>query len=105
MRERSIPSQPGLPFKLNRNFPKLDSLHIDIAGVTSKDLTLRPSPASENGKIKCLVNSFDASGGNTSWWLRKHPSGPTKSRIRYLATLLLCPPELLLRYKGIAEGC
>ena len=66
MRERKIPSQPAHPFKLNHNFPKLDSLHINIAGVTNTDLTLRPSPASGNGKIKCLVNIFDASGGNTS---------------------------------------
>ena len=80
MRERSIPSQPGLPFKLNRSFPKLDSLHINIAGVTSKDLTLRPSPASENGKIKCLVNSFDASGGNTCLVIEEAPERPNKEQ-------------------------
>jgi iterative type I PKS product template protein len=73
MRERRIPTQPGLPFKLNHHFPKLDSLHVRIAGISGKDLTLRPSPASDNGKIKCLVNSFDASGGNTSLVIEEPP--------------------------------
>ena len=80
MRERKIPSQPGLPFKLNHNFPKLDKLHINIAGISSKDLTLRPSPASGNGKIKCLVNSFDASGGNTSLVIEEPPERPRKEQ-------------------------
>ncbi|KAF2639737.1 ketoacyl-synt-domain-containing protein [Massarina eburnea CBS 473.64] len=66
MKEKKIPSQPGLPFKLNRKFPKLDNVNVRIAGLGSKDLTLRPSPAASDGKIKCLVSSFDASGGNTS---------------------------------------
>jgi iterative type I PKS product template protein len=73
LRERKIPPQPGLPFKPNRNFPKLESLHIRIAGMSSKDLTLRPCPTSDNGKIKCLVSSFDASGGNASLVVEEAP--------------------------------
>jgi len=79
MRERKIPAQPGLPFKLNRNFPVLDALHVRIAGLSGKDMTLRPSPAAQDAKIKCLVNSFDASGGNTSLVIEEPPERPRKA--------------------------
>ncbi|KAF1954279.1 hypothetical protein CC80DRAFT_595084 [Byssothecium circinans] len=73
MRERRIPSQPGVPFKLNHHFPKLENVHVRIAGVAGKEWSLKPSPTSDNGKIKCLVNSFDASGGNTSLVVEEPP--------------------------------
>ncbi|KAK2758595.1 Type I Iterative PKS [Arachnomyces sp. PD_36] len=78
MREQRIPPQPGLPFKLNRNFPKLDKLHVQIAGVSGKGLSLRPSPVATDGKIKCVVNSFDASGGNTSLVVEEAPKPAAK---------------------------
>ena len=66
LREKKIPPQPGLPFKINHNFPDLDALHVRIAGRGTKDVVLRPSPASRDGRIKCLISTFDATGGNTS---------------------------------------
>ncbi|KAF2878225.1 PKS16 protein [Massariosphaeria phaeospora] len=78
LREKKIPAQPGLPFKLNHHFPKLDNAHIRIAGIGGKDLTLRPSPTATDGKIKCLVSSFDASGGNTGLVVEEAPDRPMK---------------------------
>jgi hypothetical protein len=73
MQERKITPQPGIPFKLNHNSPRLDALHVQIAGLSGKNMTLKPSPAAIDGKIKCVVSSFDASGGNTSfWWWKMH---------------------------------
>ena len=78
LRDRKIPPQPGIPFKLNHNFPQLDKVHVRIAGLSGKDMTLKPSPAALDGKIKCLVNSFDASGGNTSLVVEEPPERPSK---------------------------
>jgi iterative type I PKS product template protein len=90
MAEKKIPPQPGYPFKLNRNFPNLEASHVRIAGVGSKDLTLRSSPTSRNGKIKCLVSSFDASGGNTALLVEEAPTRPRKAQ-----NLLKCHPITL----------
>ncbi len=80
MQHEKIPPQPGIPFQLNRKFPKLDNLHVRIAGISRGDWTLRPSPAARDGKIKCLVNGFDASGGNTSLVIEEAPRKPEKGR-------------------------
>jgi hypothetical protein len=61
MREARVPTQPGLPFKLNHHFPKLEKVHIQIAGIGQRDMSLKASPAARDGKIKIMVNSFDAS--------------------------------------------
>jgi acyl transferase domain-containing protein len=61
MREARIPTQPGLPFKLNHNFPKLEKVHVQIAGIGKGNMSLKASPAAQDGKIKIMVNSFDAS--------------------------------------------
>lgn len=79
MREKRIPPQPGYPFKVNRNFPSLEALNIRIAGTGGRDSTLRPSPASRNGKVKCLISTFDASGGNTSLVVEEAPDLSVKS--------------------------
>ena len=79
MRERKIPTQPGVPFKLNHNFPNLENIHVQIAGYSGKDMTLKPSPTTAEGKVKCLVNSFDASGGNSSLVVEEPPKPPTKT--------------------------
>lgn len=52
-----IPPQPGVPLKLNRKFPPLDRMHIQVADGTSK-LRYRPHG---DGKKKILLNNFDAS--------------------------------------------
>ncbi|KAI0970338.1 putative polyketide synthase [Xylaria arbuscula] len=61
MRDRVIPPQPGWPFKLNEHFPVLDKLNVNIA---TKKMDLKPSSLGDK-KLKILLNSFDASGGNT----------------------------------------
>ncbi|KIW08531.1 uncharacterized protein PV09_01420 [Verruconis gallopava] len=79
IKERKIPPQPGIPFKINRHFPDLDALHIRIAGFGGNDNILRPSPVSRNGKITCLLSSFDASGGNTALIIEEGPGYSVKT--------------------------
>jgi acyl transferase domain-containing protein len=62
MRERKVPPQPGIPFKLNRKLPPINKLHVQIAG---KNTALKPTQA-KDGKFKAMVNSFDASVGPQS---------------------------------------
>ena len=81
MQKRKIPPQPGIPFKLNHNFPKLEPLHVQIAGLSGKTMALKPSPAATDGKIKCIVNSFDASGGNTSLVVEEAPEPSMKTEL------------------------
>lgn len=80
MQERKIPPQPGIPFKLNHSFPRLETVHIQIAGMSGKNMTLKPSPVATDGKIKCIVNSFDASGGNTSLVVEQAPELSSKTQ-------------------------
>ncbi|MCJ1403878.1 hypothetical protein MMC11_007101 [Xylographa trunciseda] len=74
LRERKIPPQPGMPFKVNHNFPALDKINVRIAG---KNMTLKPRPGGD-GKIRVLLNSFDASGGNTSLLIEAAPEKARK---------------------------
>lgn len=60
LRERKIPPQPGSPFVVNHNFPALADINVHIAG---RDMMLKPRPGGD-GKIKVLLNSFDASVRN-----------------------------------------
>lgn len=69
LRDREIPPQPDAPFKINRNFPPLEKLNIHIAG---ENMKLRPRPDGD-GKVKVLLNSFDASGGNTALLVEDAP--------------------------------
>jgi hypothetical protein len=57
LKERNIPPQPNAPFKINRNFLALDKLNVRIAG---QGMTLKPRSGGD-GRIRVLLNSFDAS--------------------------------------------
>ena len=99
-----IPPQPGIPLKLNRKFPPLDSMHIQIADGTSK---LRPRPQGD-GKRKMLLNNFDASvssasiywletrsfhdrkGGNTCLVLEEGPAKPQKRKDPRTFHVIVC---------------
>ena len=74
LRERKIPSQPDMPFKVNHNFPQLDKINVRIAG---KNMALKPRPGGD-GKNRVLLNSFDASGGNTSLIIEDAPKRTQK---------------------------
>ncbi len=75
LRDREIPPQPDSPFKINRNFPPLKKLNVHIAG---KNMKLRPRPDGD-GKVRVLLNSFDASGGNTALLVEDAPRPVWKS--------------------------
>ena len=75
LRDREIPPQPDAPFKINRNFPPLGKLNVHIA---DKNMKLRPRPDGD-GKVKVLLNSFDASGGNTALLVEEAPHREWKS--------------------------
>jgi iterative type I PKS product template protein len=70
LKHRTIPSQPGVPFQMNHRFPRLDKRNVHIA-LEHKQLSA--SPKSADGKIKMLVNTFDASGGNCSLVIEEAP--------------------------------
>jgi acyl transferase domain-containing protein len=70
LREPQVPPQPGAPFNLNRKFPPLSDLNIRIA---TRLGPLNPSPKGDK-KLKALVNSFDASGGNVTLAVQEPPS-------------------------------
>lgn len=77
LRDHVVPPQPGGPFVLNRHFPPLNQLHITIP--TKQALDLRASPVGDDQvKVKVLVNSLDASGGNTSLAVEEAPAPPPK---------------------------
>ena len=75
LRDREIPPQPDAPFKINRNFPPLEKLNVHIAG---RNMKLRPRPDGD-GKVRVLLNSFDASGGNTALLIEDAPRPVWKS--------------------------
>ena len=70
LRHRKIPAQPGWPFKLNHRFPRLDRRNVHIA---LENTALQASPKSADGRIKMMVNTFDASGGNCSLVVEEAP--------------------------------
>ena len=74
MRDKLVPSQPDMPFEINRNFPPLKKLNVHIA---CKDMKLNPRPGGD-GKVKVLLNSFDATGGNTSLLIEDAPKSVRK---------------------------
>ena len=57
LRESSIPPQPGMPFKINPNFPPLSTMHVRIP---DQNLPFEP-PLGGDGKRRLLLNNFDAS--------------------------------------------
>ena len=57
LRERSIPPQPGMPFKINHKYPPLSNMHIRIA---DQCIPFEP-PRGGDGKRRVLLNNFDAS--------------------------------------------
>lgn len=74
MQKRQLPRQPGWPFQLNPKFADLDESHIRIAdGRTPLTASL-----ASNGRLKLVVNSFDAAGGNTSLLLEEPPTTAEK---------------------------
>ncbi|KAK8053729.1 polyketide synthase protein, partial [Apiospora saccharicola] len=72
-----VDQDPGVPFQINHRFPRLDRRHVRIALETA---TLRASPKSADGKIRMLVNTFDASGGNCSLVVEEAPDGADAPR-------------------------
>ena len=70
LKHRAIPSQPGVPFRINHRFPMLDKRNVRIA---LKNAPLQASPKAADGKIRMLVNTFDASGGNCSLVVEEAP--------------------------------
>jgi iron transport multicopper oxidase len=56
LQKQIIPPQPGVPFKVNRNYPALKELNVRIAD----DNIEFHKPTGGNGKRKVLVNNFDA---------------------------------------------
>ncbi|KAK4042018.1 hypothetical protein C8A01DRAFT_44909 [Parachaetomium inaequale] len=70
-----IPPQPGWPFELNKKFPDLAKANIRIP---TKPTALTAGPKGD-GKIKLVVNSFDASGGNVSIALEEAPKPADKT--------------------------
>ena len=75
LRDREISPQPDAPFKINRKFPPLEKLNVHIAG---RNMKLRPRPDGD-GKVRVLLNSFDASGGNTALLVEDAPRPVWKS--------------------------
>lgn len=72
LRERTIPPQPGWPFKINKKFPPLAQSNVRIP---TKPTSLQAS--SKGGKqIKVLVNSFDASVSQCHSQMHKRPTLP-----------------------------
>ncbi|TEA17331.1 Non-reducing polyketide synthase rads2 [Colletotrichum sidae] len=64
-----VPPQAGLPCELNPGFPNLDDLGIEIPARQQQPL----GPSRAGGTRSLLVNSFDASGGNTCVLLQDPP--------------------------------
>lgn len=69
LRDKVIPAQPGWPFKINHRFPPLDPRHVHLA---TQIKTLKPSPKGDK-KIKMMINSFDASGGESCLLIEEAP--------------------------------
>ena len=57
LREKSIPPQPGTPFKTNHLYPPLSKMNIRIA---DQCIPFKP-PLDGDGKRRLLLNNFDAS--------------------------------------------
>ncbi|WQF90281.1 Putative Acyl transferase domain superfamily, phosphopantetheine binding ACP domain, thiolase [Colletotrichum destructivum] len=68
-RHKIIPGQPGWPFKINHRFPPLGPLNIRIA---TAPVTLKPSPKGDK-RVKVMLNSFDASGGESCLAIEEAP--------------------------------
>lgn len=71
MRHKVIPGQPGWPFRINHRFPPLEPLNVRIA---TQHYPLKPSPKGDK-KIKIMINSFDASGGESCLAIEESPCG------------------------------
>ncbi|TIC91079.1 Non-reducing polyketide synthase cla3 [Colletotrichum higginsianum] len=66
-----IPPQAGLPHDLNPKFPDLNALKIRIP--TTQEPLVPGTSTAQTSPNSILINSFDASGGNTSIVLRGPP--------------------------------
>ncbi|KAL3458866.1 hypothetical protein BJX64DRAFT_291773 [Aspergillus heterothallicus] len=75
LQKRIIPPQPGVPFKVNHNYPDLEALNVRIA---DDQIEFRKSVGG-NGKRKVMVNNFDAAGGNSCLILEEAPEQAKKS--------------------------
>ncbi|KAJ0418711.1 hypothetical protein BJY00DRAFT_175444 [Aspergillus carlsbadensis] len=76
LQRRIIPPQPGVPFKVNRNYPALKEMNVRIAD----DRIEFHKPAGGNGKRKVMVNNFDAAGGNSCLILEEAPEQNAKEQ-------------------------
>ena len=57
LREKSIPPQPGMPFRINHKFPPLAKMHVRIS---DQCIPFKPRLGGD-GKRRLLLNNFDAS--------------------------------------------
>ncbi|KIA76012.1 polyketide synthase [Aspergillus ustus] len=76
LQRRIIPPQPGVPFKVNHNYPDLKNLNVRIADAQIEF----HKPTGGNGKRKVMVNNFDAAGGNSCLILEEAPEHAKKSQ-------------------------
>ena len=75
MQTGMVPPQAGLPHPLNPNLPDLAALDMDMP--------TEPQPFGSragDGSRAVLINSFDASGGNTCVLLQEPPARPTAAQ-------------------------
>ncbi|KAE8554282.1 hypothetical protein EYB25_002820 [Talaromyces marneffei] len=71
-----IPPQPGVPFKINHNYPPLKELNVRIAD----DKINFHKPSGGNGKRKVMINNFDAAGGNSCFIIEEAPQAKPKQK-------------------------
>ncbi|PCG98961.1 Acyl transferase/acyl hydrolase/lysophospholipase [Penicillium occitanis (nom. inval.)] len=71
-----IPPQPGVPFKINHNYPPLKELNVRIAD----DKINFHKPSGGNGKRKVMINNFDAAGGNSCFIIEEAPQTGSKQQ-------------------------
>lgn len=79
LRDRIVPPQPGVPFELNHNLPSPADLAKRNVRIALKEYKLRPNPKAADGKVKMLVNCFDASGGNSALVIQEAPDREARS--------------------------
>ncbi len=76
LKNSAIPPQPGMPIKLNHNFPPLEKMNVRIA---DEKLPFNVTSRRGDGRRKILLNNFDAAGGNTSLLIEDAPARAPKN--------------------------
>ncbi|RDL40910.1 putative Polyketide synthase [Venustampulla echinocandica] len=70
--QKTIPRQPGFPGPKDPTFDHLDAMNIRIPD-SSCPFPTPARPFSQDGKMRILINNFDASGGNNCVLLEEAP--------------------------------